>query len=111
MDDHDGPGQPCEGEKIGDQDSHQGCLPGAPNAEFLLDKSLCRLGKKAERIATEINARVLAWGGRRRLKGRKQTGREEEDRPFTRDAPTSRLVGTRNLSRKDDINDQSTRRD
>lgn len=67
MDDHDGPGQPCEGEKIGDQDSHQGCLPGAPNAEFLLDKSLCRLGKKAERIATEINARVLAWGGKKAL--------------------------------------------
>jgi hypothetical protein len=37
-------------------------LPGAPNAEFLLNKSLCRLRKKAERITTEIYARVFAWG-------------------------------------------------
>jgi hypothetical protein len=64
VDAHDGPGQPCdsEGEKLGDQESDQESLPGAPNAEFLVNKSLRRLWKKAERTTREINARVLAWG-------------------------------------------------
>jgi hypothetical protein len=35
-------------------------LPGTPDTEFVLDKSLCLLGKKAEGITAEINARVLA---------------------------------------------------
>jgi hypothetical protein len=43
---------------------YQRSLPGTPDTEFLLDKSLCLLWKKAQGITTEINARVLAWGGR-----------------------------------------------
>jgi len=37
-------------------------LPGRPDTEFLLDKRLCLLRKKAEGITTEINAMVLSWG-------------------------------------------------
>jgi hypothetical protein len=69
-------------------------LPGTPDTEFLLDKSLCLLGKKAQGITAEINARVLAWG-RERFNGRLKLDGSKLDRPFTRDAPTSRLVGMR----------------
>lgn len=68
-------------------------LPGTPDPEFLLDQSLCLLRKKAQGITTEIDARVLAWRG-----GGASTGvfkLSGIDRPFTRDAPTSRLVGMR----------------
>jgi hypothetical protein len=39
-------------------------LPGTPYANFLLDKSFCRLRKKAQGITTEICAGVFTCGER-----------------------------------------------
>jgi len=72
VDVHDGPELPCEDRKKWQSGhgwtkmkyDHGRNFPGTPHAELLLDKSLCLLWKKAQGIATEISARVLAWGER-----------------------------------------------
>jgi hypothetical protein len=122
MGDHDDPEQPCEHEKMAVRKrdemnwAHRWRLPGPPYTEFLLDKRFCGLRKKAQRITTKIGAGVSTCGERalQRAFDRSRKGmKQEEDEPFTRNAPTSSLVGTRNLwrreeSRRECISDQSS---
>jgi len=82
-------------------------LPGTPYANFLPDQSFCRLRKEAQGITTEISARVFTCGERALewafdFLTEAKVECQEEHRPFTRDAPTSALVGITNLWRKEE---------